>query len=351
VGVGYIRKIEDVQRMIERNRQVKGRRINVEPEPRYDLDWDDYYQHDVINSFLEELASLNDFAEVITIGQSYEGRDMKVLRTNKAGPGAPTVWFECGIHAREWISPAVCTYVIREIVENAATNGYVDQINFHFLPVANPDGYEYTFSTDRLWRKTRSPQGVCYGVDPNRNFDMHWGELGVSTNPCSDTFCGTEPFSEIETQNIRDYVLSISPVPTFGTAVHSAAELWLYPFGYMYNRYPDNVDELRELGDAAVEALFNTHGIVFTMQNSAELYPASGDANDWYTAEAGIRWSYTIELRDQGFGFELPSDQIIPSGEEMWEAYKVCFNKVIEVNKHSSDELLSVGHLKPFGTI
>lgn len=61
--------------MIERNRQVKGRRINVEPEPRYDLDWDDYYQHDVINSFLEELASLNDFAEVITIGQSYEGRD------------------------------------------------------------------------------------------------------------------------------------------------------------------------------------------------------------------------------------------------------------------------------------
>ena len=45
-------------------------------------------------------------------------------------------------------------------------------------------------------------------------------------------------------QNIRDYVLSISPVPTFGTAVHSAAELWLYPFGYMYNRYPDNVDEL-----------------------------------------------------------------------------------------------------------
>ena len=122
-----------------------------------------------------------------------------------------------GIHAREWISPAVCTYVIREIVENAATNGYVDQINFHFLPVANPDGYEYTFSTvsctsslqligvtvnhpfwteallelkstvysssskftlyiqDRLWRKTRSPQGVCYGVDPNRNFDMHWG--------------------------------------------------------------------------------------------------------------------------------------------------------------------------------
>ena len=31
-------------------------------------------------------------------------------------------------------------------MENAASNGYVDQINFHMLPVANPDGYEYTFS-------------------------------------------------------------------------------------------------------------------------------------------------------------------------------------------------------------
>ena len=61
--------------MIEKNRQVKGRRINVQPEPYYELDWDDYYRHDVINAFLEELASLNDWAEVVTIGQSYEGRD------------------------------------------------------------------------------------------------------------------------------------------------------------------------------------------------------------------------------------------------------------------------------------
>ena len=51
-----------------------------------------------------------------------------------------------GIHAREWISPAVCTYVIRELVENNAANGYADQINFHFLPVTNPDGYDYTFT-------------------------------------------------------------------------------------------------------------------------------------------------------------------------------------------------------------
>ena len=87
--------------------------------------------------------------------------------------------------------------------------------------------------------------------------------------------------------------------------------------------------------------------------------PASGDANDWYTHDVGIRWSYTIELRDQGFGFQLPPIyvrdilnyerivkshnrhyllQIIPSGEEMWEAYKVCFNKVLEVSTGSGGQ-------------
>ncbi len=62
------------------------------------------------------------------------------------------------------------------------------------------------------------------------------------------------------------------------------------------------------------------------------LDPAAGDSNDWYVGTVGIRWSYTIELRHQGHGFELPPEQIIPSGEEMWNAYKVCFDKVIEVS-------------------
>ena len=80
---------------------------------------------------------------------------------------------------------------------------------------------------------------ICEKFSNNLNI----AELGVSTNPCSDTFCGDRAFSEVETANIRDYVLTISPVPTFGTAVHSAAELWLYPYGYDYNQFPDNVEE------------------------------------------------------------------------------------------------------------
>jgi hypothetical protein len=30
---------------------------------------------------------------------------------------------------------------------------------------------------DRAWRKTRRPNegSDCFGADPNRNFDIHWG--------------------------------------------------------------------------------------------------------------------------------------------------------------------------------
>ena len=98
-----------------------------------------------------------------------------------------------GIHGREWISVAVATYIINEIVEDGQGDKFKENLNFHILPVANPDGYIYTWSnsTDiktRLWRKNRNSTWVdgdsifkknqsvanCVGVDLNRNFDFHW---------------------------------------------------------------------------------------------------------------------------------------------------------------------------------
>ena len=57
--------------------------------------------------------------------------------------------------------------------------------------------------------------------------------------------------------------------------------------------------------------------------------PAAGDSNDWYTGVIQARYTYTVELRDQGYSFLLPEDQIVPSGEEIWAAYATVFDKVI----------------------
>ena len=75
------------------------------------------------------------------------------------------------------------------------------------MPCANPDGYIYSRTENRLWRKTRSPNGNnCFGTDANRNFGYQWGTGGSSDNPCSDTYMGSEAFSEIETKNIRQWL-------------------------------------------------------------------------------------------------------------------------------------------------
>merc|ERR1719468_742872 len=297
--------IQDVQKLIEENDAIalkKNKKKNKMVKKDYDLDWDDYYDHDTLNQFLDALAGSNDWADIINIGKSYEGRDMNVLAITKAGPGAPSVWLEAGIHAREWISPAVATFIVRELVENYdAHPDYIDKLNWYFIPSANPDGYQYSREHDRMWRKSRSPTGSifgCKGVDPNRNWGFHWGESGVSNDKCSDIYPGPEAFSEIEMQNIKNFVESLEPIPILGHCFHSYSQLWLWPYGYAYNAYPENREEVEQLAIDASDALYQVHGTVFDPINSAELYPAAGASDDWYKGGLGTRFSFTTELRD-----------------------------------------------------
>lgn len=95
------------------------------------------------------------------------------------------------------------TYIIDYLVENSENL----EVDYYILPVANPDGYEYTFLTDRLWRKNRRKAGStgCLGVDLNRNFGYRWGGKGGSKDICHETYAGSGPFSEPETDAIRNF--------------------------------------------------------------------------------------------------------------------------------------------------
>lgn len=114
------------------------------------ISFDAYSRFNDINGYLDELANSHpDLVKVVTVGASYEKRQMKVIRITDKNSRSPkkSVFLDAGIHAREWIAPATALYVIHELVENYANNKDVLQnLEWVILPVANPDGYEYSLT-------------------------------------------------------------------------------------------------------------------------------------------------------------------------------------------------------------
>lgn len=80
------------------------------------------------------------------------------------------------MHAREWISGATSTYILNELLTSTdpAVIDIAENFDWYIFPVTNPDGYAFTHSSDRMWRKTRTPYSTCFGADPNRNWGHMW---------------------------------------------------------------------------------------------------------------------------------------------------------------------------------
>ena len=127
--------------------------------------------------------------------------------------------------------------------------------------------YEYSHTTDRLWRKNRRPSrstlGLCPGVDLNRNFGYKWAhELSIfaprpaSPIPCLDTFHGNTPFSEPETRAVRDFVMSKRHRLEAYLAFHSFGNRILYPWGYT-SRETNDVEDLKTFAQVAKDAIEN----------------------------------------------------------------------------------------------
>merc|ERR1719452_116646 len=164
---------------------------------------------------------------------------MKVCRGG--GGNKPAMWIDSGIHAREWISPATGTWMLNEVIENdAAHPEFTEKLDWYFLPSHNPDGYQLSRDSDRMWRKTTTHYegNPCQGTDANRNWDFHWGEGGASGDSCSQTYQGPEPFSEVEARNVRDFVQAHKDSIKFFQTLHSYSQLILFPWGYTNENAP-----------------------------------------------------------------------------------------------------------------
>ncbi|XP_067641880.1 uncharacterized protein [Eurosta solidaginis] len=313
--------IENLQEVIETENPTEAEIASFQNRKGHRLTWRAYHRLTDIHGFFDYMAkTYPDICAVETIGYSLQKRPLKILKISNGNANNSGIWIDGGMHAREWISPATVTFIANQLVEGwDDLPDYMHNINWYLHAVANPDGYEYTHTTDRLWRKNMRSHGrQCPGVDLNRNFGYKWGGKGTSANPCSQTYRGSKAFSEPETFYISKFI-SNYPRDTFQAylSFHSYGQYILYPWGYDYLQTADQMD-LDRVARQAGTTITKTSGGKYTVGNSATtLYPAAGGSDDWAKGFAGIKYAYTIEMGDTGrYGFVLPASHIEQNGKD-----------------------------------
>ena len=171
-----------------------------------------------IESQLTAIATAHpDLVQVTSLGPTPEGRSVTALRVGRDdGMERPRIAVVAGQHAREWMAPQVALTSLRELLEDPSNADLLQRFEFWFVPLANPDGYEYSRTADPMWRKNRGgvEEGEARGVDLNRNFDADYrregdtaestrDDWGASDSPYSAQYRGKTPASEPETRYLQ----------------------------------------------------------------------------------------------------------------------------------------------------
>ena len=251
-----------------------------------------------------------------SVGHSYQGRalwSVKISDNPDQDEDEPEYFLNALIHAREPMGLESCLRYMSYLLDNYGTDPVVTELvnerEIYFVPVINPDGYEYNRTTNPggggMWRKNRHGQGI----DLNRNWGYMWGydDDGSSPNPGSETYRGSGPFSEPEIQTLRQFIDSRHF--TVSINLHSYGNYFIYAFGYADIYAPD-------------QALFTVIADSATMDNNYStgtawelLYNTNGDAVDWQYGEQNEKpkiFAFTPEIGTDIDGF-WPAQNRIPT--------------------------------------
>ncbi|MGE5708315.1 MAG: M14 family metallopeptidase [Bacteroidota bacterium] len=283
----------------------------VRPENTVDPRYHDYRE------MLEEMRNLAarypSLARLVDLGDSWEktqgkaDRDIWALRIGKGAPAEldqkPALLFMGEHHAREIASSEISLFLLKHLLENygkdAEVTQAVDGRDIWIVPMVNPDGFELAMKGSDWRKNTNISAGgtLSYGggVDVNRNYGFSWDKAGGSTSPTHPTYRGTKPFSEPETQAIRDLVVRRKPI--FLMSFHSYSNVILWPWGY--SNEPPKDKRLPAIG----KKLASLAG--YAAEQSCDLYIHGGILNDWAYGELGLL-PFTTEIGSEEDGFDPP---------------------------------------------
>ncbi|KAJ7069098.1 peptidase M14 [Mycena amicta] len=315
---------------------------------------DEYHPQSDVDAFTRRLVELHpESVSLLELGHTAEGREMLGLRVSKPSNATKLGFVVMGPqHAREWVATATALYFAHALLVNASEPNslafLLDVYDFHIIPSPNPDGYVYTWSTDRFWYKNRQivgPGAKCIGIDMNRNWGFKWkphsdtpffSESGdikkkkktdkTPADPCSHWYPGHRAFEAAEVTNVANYLTKINGVGKGAgkggivafVDLRSYGQMLAAPYSYKCDKLPKDAEDQMEALHGAAQAGRAVHGTGFSAGSLCELlYTAPGNILDYVYSTAGIKYTYAAFLRDTGtYGFALPPAWIRPVGEE-----------------------------------
>jgi hypothetical protein len=263
-------------------------------------------------------------------------------------------------HAREWIALEVPLYAAKTMLETSASDPAmkhrVDNAVTYFVPLVNPDGYEYSRTKDSWWRKNRQPitstpvdaspktdkagiKGV--GIDLNRNYldskpeNFHMyrpdgdtpgstsDDDGASDRVSSDQYRGPAGASAPEIKALQ--TLETSSNIKAAIDFHSYGKMILYPYGHSYEK-AENEEQLIGIANnmsKAIKEATSAHEDYEVVQSS-NLYPASGSSEDFQHVNQIL--GFTIELSNT---FAPDESEIAPTCKSLFAGQMALIDAVV----------------------
>jgi len=282
-----------------------------------------------VAAYLRSLAASRSNVAVDSIGASLQGRPILAVKVGPSGdsPSRPNAVFLATYHAREWASTEMALRLIAFLADSLSARpggaALLAGRDVWVIPVANPDGYQYTFTSDRLWRKNRRANGDgSIGVDLNRNHDgfFAYDDAGSGASPGGETYRGSSAESEPETRAVAAFLRSHPPVVS--VSYHSYGDLILYPWSHAAGLFTGDQPVFEALAGTVLQPAVHdgvpgSRLAAYTPAAGWLFYPTNGDFDGWAYRRLGTL-AFTAELTsgccEPGGGqyfFEFPDDEAL----------------------------------------